>query len=297
MMDQFARTAGLRERLILPVPVLSPELSSHWVGLVTPLPTGLARPLVASLVNEVVADTDAVDDVLPRDCLPFATAVRLALRRVRDLEVPSSWADAELGRPGLVARRDANDRERARARLGEGEADSQAEPQPHDPDWAGGTLLSDERVVLSEAPVEDLFAQVCMIGGERGWPAADLLWEVRGLLDTAIGGIGTRRGRRHPTSLAVGDALDFWRVEVVEPDRLLRLRAEMRVPGEAWLEFRTEALDDGRSLLEQRARFVPRGLWGRLYWVAMLPFHAVIFPVMARRLARAAAQQRPASRH
>lgn len=296
MMEQFARTAGLRTRVILGVPVLTPQLSSHWIGLVTPLPTGLAKPLVTSLINEVVADTTVVDEVLPHDCLPFATSVRLALRRVRDLEVPSSWADAELGRPGLVARREASDRERARARLGEGEADNQAEPQPQDPDWAGGTLLSDERVAVSEAPVEDLFAQVCTIGGDRGWPVADLLWEVRGLLDTAIGGIGTRRGRRHPTSLAVGDALDFWRVEVVEQDRLLRLRAEMRVPGEAWLEFHTEPLEDGRSLLEQRARFVPRGLWGRLYWLAMLPFHAVIFPVMARRLARAAAQQRPASR-
>lgn len=296
MMEQFARTAGLRERAIVAVPVLTPELSSHWIGLVTPLPTGLARPLVASLINEVVADTAAIHDVLPRDCLPFATALRLALRRVHDLEVPSSWADAELGRPGLVARREAGDRRRARARLGEGEADTQAEPQPQDPEWAGGTVLADERVAVSEAPVQDLFAQVCMIGGDRGWPVADLLWEVRGLLDTAIGGIGTRRGRRHPTTLAVGDALDFWRVEVLDQDRLLRLRAEMRLPGEAWLEFRTEALDDGRSLLEQRARFVPRGLWGRLYWVAMLPFHAVIFPVMARRLARAAARQRPASR-
>lgn len=295
MMDQFARTAGLRRRLIVPVNVLSPQLSSHWIGLVTPLPTGLAKPLVASLVNEVVADTTAVDQLLPRECLPFATAVQLALRRVRDLEVPSSWADAELGRPGLVAQREAGPRARARAALGDGEGDPQAEPQPHDPDWAGGTVLSDERVALSDAPVEDLFAQVCSIGGDRGWPAADLLWEVRGLFDAVLGGVGTRRGRRHPDQLAVGDALDFWRVEVIEPDRLLRLRAEMRVPGEAWLEFRTTPLPGGRSLLEQRARFVPRGLWGRVYWLAMLPFHAVIFPVMARRLAAAAAQRPPGS--
>ncbi len=293
MMDQFARTAGLRRRLILPINVLSPKLSSHWVGLVTPLPTGLAKPLVASLVNEVVADTSVVDELLPRECLSFDTAVGLALRRVRDLEVPSSWADAELLRPGLVARRETTPRQRARAALGHGEADVQAEPQPHDPEWAGGTLLSDERVAISEAPVEDLFAQVCSIGGDRGWPVADLLWEVRGFADTVIGGIGTRRGRRHPTALAVGDALDFWRVEVLQPDHLLRLRAEMRVPGEAWLEFETTALDDGRSLLEQRARFVPRGLWGRVYWLAMMPFHAVIFPVMARRLAEAAARPVP----
>lgn len=293
MMDQFARTAGLRRRIIMPVNVLSPQLSSHWIGLVTPLPTGLAKPLVASLVNEVVADTTAVDQLLPRECLPFATAVGLALRRVRDLEVPSSWADAEIDHP---ASRDAGDvRARARAALGTGEGDAQAEPQPHDPAWAGGTVLSDERIAIADAPVEALFAQVCSIGGDRGWPAADLLWEVRGLLDTVLGGVGTRRGRRHPDQLAVGDALDFWRVEVLEPDRRLRLRAEMRVPGEAWLEFRTTPLPGGRSLLEQRARFVPRGLWGRVYWLAMVPFHAVIFPIMARRLAAAAAQPRPAS--
>lgn len=296
MMDQFARTSGLRRRVIVPINVLSPQLSSHWIGLVTPLPTGLAKPLVASLVNEVVADTTAVDDLLPHDCLPFETAVALALRRVRDLEVPSSWADAELGRFGLVDRHDQGPRARARAALGSGQADAQAEPQPQDPEWAGGTVLSDERVAISEAPVEDLFAQVCSIGGDRGWPAADLLWEVRGLLDTVVGGIGTRRGRRHPNRLSVGDTLDFWRVEVLEPDRLLRLRAEMRVPGEAWLEFRTMPLEDGRSLLEQRARFVPRGLWGRVYWSVMVPFHALIFPVMAKRLVAAAAQRRPGSR-
>jgi uncharacterized protein YbjT (DUF2867 family) len=297
MMRVFAETSGLRRRIIQTVPVLTPKLSSHWVGLVTPLPAGLAKPLVASLINEVVADTTRVDELIPRDCLPFGEAVRLALRRVHDLEVPSSWADAELGRPDIVARREAASRKDARSALGDGAGDRQAEPQAHDPEWAGGTLLSDERAAISDAPVADLFAEVCSIGGDRGWPVADLLWEVRGLLDTVLGGIGTRRGRRHPRSLAVGDTLDFWRVEVLEHNQLLRLRAEMKVPGEAWLEFRTSELEDGRSLLEQRARFVPRGLWGRVYWLAMMPFHAVIFPIMARRLAQQAAAPRPRVRH
>lgn len=301
MMEIYAAEAGLRRRLIIPVPVLSPSLSSHWVGLVTPLPLGLARPLVGSLTNEVVAETKLVDELMPRDCLSLRTAIALAIRRVADLEVPSTWADAELNRPGLVRRREAAEHaglaggERATTTVDEG--DASAEPQPHDPDWAGGTVLADERVAVAEAPVEDLFAEVCAIGGDRGWLAFDFLWEVRGLLDTAIGGIGTRRGRRHPSDLAVGDALDFWRVEVFEANELLRLRAEMKVPGEAWLEFRTSSLGEGRSVLEQRARFVPRGLWGRAYWVTMMPFHAFIFPLMARRLAAAAAQPLPADQH
>lgn len=281
MMVIFAEVAGLRPRIIVPVPVLSPSLSSHWVGVVTPLPLGLARPLVASLVNEVVADTSAVDSLVPHECLPFTTAVRLALRRVDDLEVLSSWADAELVRDEIVS-----------PRTGSG-ADTHAEPQPHDPAWAGGTVLSDERSVIAEASVEQLFKEVCSVGGDRGWPAFDVLWDIRGLLDDMLGGVGTRRGRRHPDDLAVGDALDFWRVEVLEPQHLLRLRAEMRVPGKAWLEFHFHALGDGRSMLEQKARFVPRGLWGRVYWTVLIPVHAVLFPLMVRRLARAAELRPP----
>ena len=159
-----------------------------------------------------------------------------------------------------------------------------------------GPVDTGPTVLTLRAIFDDLFAEVCSIGGDRGWPAADLLWEVRGLLDTAVGGIGTRRGRRHPSQLAIGDALDFWRVEALRRPELLRLRAEMRVPGEAWLEFRTSRLDDGRSLLEQRALFIPRGLWGRAYWLAMLPFHAVLFPLMARRIATAAAAPGPDDR-
>lgn len=289
LMDLYADEAGLRRRVILPVPVLSPSLSSHWVGVVTPLPLGLARPLVQSLINETVADTTLVDRLLPHDCLPLCEAIRLAIRRVEDLAVPSTWADAELGRPGLVRRREAALAEGAWAWAAlTDDGDEQAEPQPHDPVWSGGTVLADHQEATSGAPVDALFAQVCSIGGDAGWPVADVLWDVRGWADKAIGGIGMRRGRRHPTELAIGDPLDFWRVEALEEDRLLRLRAEMKVPGEAWLEFRTTPLEGGGSLLQQWARFLPRGLWGRVYWYAMLPAHAVIFPVMARRIAAAA---------
>jgi uncharacterized protein YbjT (DUF2867 family) len=259
MMDVFAEVAGLRRRLIVRVPVLSPSLSSHWVGLVTPLPADLARPLVASLVNEVVVHDDAILDIVPRRRLAYRDAVALALRKLMDLDVSTTWADAELyGR-------------------------TPADPLPADPGWSGGTVLRDVQVLDSSAPADDLFAVVQGIGGERGWLAGELLWRARGLLDRLVGGVGMRRGRRHPDRLRVGDPLDFWRVEALEPGRLLRLRAEMRLPGEAWLEWRITPTVSG-SHLEQRALFHPRGLWGRAYWWSVAPFHHFVFRPMARRL-------------
>jgi hypothetical protein len=189
--------------------------------------------------------------------------VRLALGRVRKGEVTTSWAGAELG------------------------GRHPAEPMPTDPDWAGGTVLADERVVEVAAPAAVVFSAITAIGGDRGWYASDWLWAVRGLADKMIGGPGMRRGRRHPTDLRVGDALDFWRVEALEPDRLLRLRAEMRVPGRAWLEWRLEATADGRGTrVQQLARFDPRGLWGRVYWLGVMPFHRFVFPGLLAGLAR-----------
>ncbi|MEX0869403.1 MAG: SDR family oxidoreductase [Nitriliruptoraceae bacterium] len=261
MMDRYADAAGLRRRLIIPVPVLSPRLSSLWVGLVTPLPAGVARPLVGSLVNEVVVRDDAIRALIPFAPTPFDDALRLALRRVRDLEVSSTWASA-------------------------GGAGS-ASPDPQDPDWAGGTVRNDVRTVVSRATPEAVFAVIRSIGGARGYFSSRLLWGIRGAIDTLVGGIGLRRGRRHPTQLAVGDAVDFWRVETLDEPVLLRLRAEFKLPGDAWLEFRIRPHPDGAEL-EQRARFHPRGLWGRVYWLAVTPFHGVIFATMARRIAREA---------
>ncbi len=275
MMQTYAAVAGLRRRVILPVPVLTPTLSSLWVGLVTPLPTGLARPLVESLRNEVIVGDRPISDVIDHEDMSFRDALDMALQRVQDLDVATTWASADLSRPSA-----------ARRRAPVGDRDRNAEPQPEDPDWSGGRVFVDERIVRSDATPQELFATVTSLGGQRGWLAARWLWELRGLLDVLLGGIGTRRGRRHPQQLAVGDAIDFWRVEAIEPDALLRLRAEMKVPGEAWLEFRITPDGDG-SRLEQRARFHPRGLGGRLYWGAMVPFHQFIFPVMARRIANA----------
>jgi hypothetical protein len=263
MMDTYAEVAGLCRRHILGVPVLSPQLSSYWIGLVTPIPVSLARPLVQSLVNEVVVHDHSADQLIPRDNAPFRQALEDAVAKVRDLAVDTNWAGAEL-------------------------RTVPAHPRPTDPSWSGGTVLSNDQTVHADASPKRLFDTVCGLGGKRGWYAAGYLWKLRGLLDIAFGGIGLRRGRRLPDQLRVGDPVDFWRVEEIEPDRYLRLRAEMRLPGEAWLEFRIEPDGDG-SRLEQRARFSPRGLWGRVYWYSLLPFHAIIFKPMALRLAEAAA--------
>ena len=158
---------------------------------------------------------------------------------------------------------------------------------PTDPEWAGGTLLRDNRHVPTRAAPTDVFRAVSGVGGARGWHASDWLWELRGLLDRAVGGIGLRRGRRHPDELRVGDALDFWRVDAYQPPTLLRLRAEMRLPGDAWLEWRVVEAPRG-SVLEQHALFHPRGLWGLLYWYALLPIHRRIFDRLARSLAQLA---------
>jgi uncharacterized protein YbjT (DUF2867 family) len=269
MMRGYARVAGLPRRLIVPVPVLSPQLSSHWVHIVTPVPFGIARPLVSSLVSEVVVRPGGEDiaEIVPGDCLPYEEALRLALRRVRDAAVETSWREAEeAGR-------------------------SPAEPYPGDPDWSGGTLLRDEQDLRVDAPPLAFFAAVSRVGGRRGWPTHGWAWRLRGLADRLIGGAGLRRGRRDPHEVRVGDALDFWRVEEVrdplhDPEGcgVLRLRAEMLVPGRAWLEWRLRPAGGGTDL-RQRALFAPRGVLGRLYWWAMLPFHGFIFRSMAEALA------------
>ena len=273
MMQTYAQVAGLRRRIIFTVPVLTPDLSSYWVNVVTPVPFGLAKPLVLSLTVEVVKRPDGEDitAVVPGECLTYRESLELALQRVRDRGVETSWRDAEVG------------------------GRNPADPYPGDPQWAGGTLLSDVRTSTTAAPPASVFAAITSLGGDRGWPTFRFLWEVRGLADRIVGGIGLRRGRRDQATLRVGDALDFWRVEAITPPdaaggALLRLRAEMIVPGDAWLEFRVEPGAGGGSLLTQRALFAPRGLLGRLYWLAMAPFHPLIFKSMVVSLTRQAEQ-------
>lgn len=263
MMRAYARVARLPKRLVIRVPLLTPRLSSHWVGLVTPLPIDLARPLIDSLVNEVVVLDRSVQGVMPHHALSLDEALHLAARRVADRSVPSRWSDADL--PGRTP----------------------ADPMPTDPDWAGGTLLTDAQSSRSTASADAVFRAVEGIGGARGWYVAGWLWTMRGAIDALMGGVGMRRGRRDPDTLRVGDALDFWRVEALDPPNELRLRAEMRLPGEAWLEWYVEP-DGSGAVLRQVAIFHPRGLLGRLYWYALIPFHALIFKRLCERLAQAA---------
>jgi uncharacterized protein YbjT (DUF2867 family) len=265
MMNGYAVEAGLKQRGIAALPVLTPRLASHWVNLVTPIPRRVAMPLVESLQNECIVKNRDVDALIPppEDGLtPYRRAVDLALGKVELDQVETSWQDAEvLGVP--------------------------SDPLPNDPDWAGRVVFTDRRVVATQADPEALWRVIQGIGGERGWYSNPLLWAIRGWMDKLVGGVGLRRGRRHRDRLAVGDAVDFWRVEAIEPGVLLRLRAEMKVPGLAWLEMGVLP-DGGGSRYEQRAIFFPRGLAGRLYWLAVLPFHGFIFAGMANRITAAA---------
>jgi uncharacterized protein YbjT (DUF2867 family) len=261
LITAYAEIAGLRKRFIVPVPFVSPTFSTHWVNLVTPLPRGLAASLIDSLRNDVIVTDDSALALSDHTCKSTRAAIESSLSRVQDLDIPTRWS-------GI---RD----------------DEAATPKPWDPDWSGGTAYEDARTTEVDADPVTVQRVVRGIGGERGWYGFRPLWAIRGLLDKLVGGAGLRRGRRHPDEITVGEALDFWRVAAVEDD-LFRLHAEMRLPGDAWLEWVTEPLDDGRTRLTQRARFVPRGILGRAYWWAMWPFHLAIFPIMARRIGNAA---------
>ncbi|MFJ9457786.1 SDR family oxidoreductase [Kitasatospora sp. NPDC101447] len=262
MMHRYARAAGLPRRVIVPVPVLTPALSSHWVGLVTPVPGPLARPLVESLRHEVVCHEHDIARWIPdppAGLTGFDRAVDLALRRIRDAQVTTRWSSASL--PGAPS-----------------------DPLPTDPDWAGGSLYQDLRERRVAADPAAVWRVVEGIGGDNGWYSLPAAWALRGTLDRLAGGVGLRRGRRDRHHLRVGDALDFWRVEEIEPGRLLRLRAEMRLPGLAWLELRVAPGRDGGALYRQRALFHPHGLAGHAYWWSMAPFHGLVFGAMARNI-------------
>ncbi|MCF8547115.1 MAG: SDR family oxidoreductase [Microbacteriaceae bacterium] len=263
MMEHYAAAAGLRPRIIIPVPVLTPRLSSGWVGLVTPVPYTLARRLVASLKNEVVARNDDIRRLIPdppAGLTTFDRAVTLALSKIKDAHVDTRWSDASL--PGAPS-----------------------EPLPTDPKWAGGTLYQDIRIAHSTDSVDEVWKRIESIGGDNGYSTASWAWEVRGLLDRLVGGPGLRRGRRDPNHLVEGEALDFWRVESLRPPNVLRLRAEMRNPGLAWLEF-TVAPDGTGAKVTQRAFFAPRGLAGHVYWWLVWPMHGLVFPSMVNSVAR-----------
>ena len=267
MMQKFAKLSGLRKRLIIKVPVLTPKLSSLWIGFVTPVPTSLARPLVGSLISEVVADPKkSIDKLIPKPAeglIDVDGAVKLALSNVSSNTVSTRWSDATL-------------------------PTAPWQKAQSDPEWAGEMLLKDKKVRTTDASIKSLWEAIEEIGGENGWYGADFLWYLRGLFDRMIGGVGLRRGRRDPIHLRVGESLDFWRVESLVPEQSLKLYAEMILPGKAWLEFRISKLPNGKSEVVQEASFSPRGLGGQLYWYAVLPFHILVFPTMIRNLIRSA---------
>jgi uncharacterized protein YbjT (DUF2867 family) len=266
MMQRYAAVAGLAPRRIITLPLLTPSLSSHWIGLVTPVPSSIARPLVDSLIHEVICKERAIEQYVPdpsAGLTGFDRAVELALKRVQDLDVSTTWASAAT--PGAPS-----------------------DPLPGDPDWSGGSLYVDERESVVDTSPEQLWSVIEGIGGSNGWYSWRLGWWARGLLDRVFGGPGLRRGRRNPHDLSVGDPLDWWRVEEIEDLRLLRLRAEMRLPGLAWLELVIDTDDKSRTIFRQRALFHPQGLAGHLYWSAIKPFHGIVFGGMQRNIAAAA---------
>jgi uncharacterized protein YbjT (DUF2867 family) len=268
MMRRYAAVAGLPARLLVRVPVLTPSLSSHWVGLVTPVPAGLARPLVESLRVEVVASEHDIAQYVPDPpggLLPLDRAIELALAHTREGEVSTSWSSADT--PGAPS-----------------------DPLPSDPDWSGGSLYVDERTSVVNATPDALWRVIEGIGGTTGWYSFTGAWAVRGLMDRLVGGVGVRRGRRDPVHLRPGDALDFWRVEAIRPGELLRLRAEMKLPGLAWLELHVGRDDDGRTSYRQRLIFQPRGLTGQAYWRSSAVFHGLVLGDMARNITAAAEQ-------
>ena len=258
IMRIMAEELGLPRRWIIPIPVLTPRLSSYWIHLVTPLSHDIAKPLAEGLKNPVICRENRIRDLIPQTLLTVREAMRAALTKIAEHQVETNWAMA-----GVI---------------------------PGDPDWAGGTVFRDARQLTVEAPASAAFRAVCRVGGGHGWYAADWLWRIRGWMDRLVGGPGLRRGRRDPESVGYGEALDFWRVVGYERDHILALRAEMKLPGEAMLTFRIEPNGPGQCTLHQIALFQPRGLFGLLYWYAVVPLHHIVFSGMLRGIQREALQ-------
>ena len=257
LMSQYAEVAGKRVRMI-PVPVLTPRLSSWWLDLVTAVPGSVARPLIEGLRSElIVRDDDAIRQWIDPPLMTYRESIVDAIEEERRGALPSRWTE------GALAFRGYN-------------TDVSF--------YSKGEQFS----VSVNAPAAVTWQVVRSIGGARGYYYADRLWQIRGLIDRAVGGIGMRRGRRHPTDIRVGDAIDFWRVVAVETGRRLTLSAEMKLPGEASLEFEVIPDGDEGSTLSMQARFHPEGIPGLLYWYAMAPAHHFIFRRMPAAIARAA---------
>lgn len=255
----FAKMRGLKRKIIT-VPVLTPRLSSYWLFFVTGTSFSLARFLVESLINNAVCKENRIQKLFPRRLLSYDEALQLAFTHIEEDWIPSSWKDTMSGsalNPDLSI-------------------------YVHVPQFG---ILSDKRTVTFSCSVEDVQKRIWTLGGDRGWLTFNWAWKFRGFLDKLVGGIGLRRGRTHPKRLKAGDALDFWRVLLAdEKNRRLLLYAEMKLPGEAWLEFEIIPCETG-GILKQTATFRPNGVWGRFYWYSLYPLHNLIFSRMANHIA------------
>ncbi len=261
MLYEFAKVRGLK-RWIISIPVLSPKLSSLWLILVTSTSYSLARSLVNSMKNEVICKETKIQDIVPLKRLSYAESLRMAFDKISQKNVISSWKDS----------------------ISLGTIDKNFLSFIMVPEHG---VFTDKREVTFERNKEEVVNNIWHIGGERGWYFGNWMWGIRGLMDKLVGGVGLRRGRRSQTDLKSGDALDFWRVLVADkPNGRLLLYAEMKLPGEAWLEFKIKEAD-GKAVLQQTATYRPLGIWGRIYWYSVLPFHGLIFPKMASNIVKA----------
>lgn len=259
MLFEYAKVRKLK-RYILSVPVLSPKLSSLWLYFVTSTSFSLARNLVDSMKHNVVVQEGNIQEVLPLKLYSYPEALEMAFSRINQKNVISSWKDAVTN-----------------IEFDQHFLDFIEVPQHG--------CFNDIQKIKFARPVEEVRQNIWEIGGDRGWYFGDFLWKIRGFMDQLFGGVGLRRGRRSPDDLKAGDALDFWRVLKADTNsKTLLLYAEMKLPGEAWLEFKIKSLNDGSHELIQKATFRPLGLWGRIYWFVVLPFHWLIFPRMAKNI-------------
>jgi uncharacterized protein YbjT (DUF2867 family) len=261
LLDIYNEEAHLPKRWIIPVPVLTPTLSALWIHLISPVPTSIALPLTEGLTSDAVCTENRIQSIIPQELLSCREAIRLALDKLNQQQVDTCWMDAgDLLEPEWAHCGDA--------------------------DWAGGTIMNCGYRARLRATAEETWQPIRKIGGRTGWYFGNFLWRLRGIMDRLAGGVGLRRGRRHPSEIGVGDALDFWRVlEVDAPHRLL-LVAEMKTPGEALLEFQITPIGDGLIELQMLSRFLPKGLSGLIYWYVLYPFHQWIFFGMLKSIAK-----------
>lgn len=254
LMQVMAKSIGLPRRVILPVPVLTPRLSSLWISFVTPVGSAIGRPLAEGLRNRTVCRNDLAQVLMPGPRFNVQQAIDAALGKIQSGEIETRW--------------------------------STAGAMPGDPDWAGGTTKIDERKLIVHATAETTFRVIEKIGGNHGYWGSGWLWRVRGWMDKCVGGPGLRRGRRHPEDLSYGEAVDFWRVTEHRKDQRLRLRAEMKLPGDAELDFGLRSVENNSTEVTMTARFRPSGLLGLAYWYSVYPLHGLVFPVMLRGIKR-----------